>query len=85
MLATLAAPPLAGANLVFEPKYDGIRALVEIDPAVIALREAFMVPSDSDRFRVVQADGADHVRGLREAADVLLLDGFDDAGIPDAL
>jgi bifunctional non-homologous end joining protein LigD len=34
MLATLAAPPLAGANLVFEPKYDGIRALVEIDPAV---------------------------------------------------
>ncbi|WP_373790476.1 fused MFS/spermidine synthase [Achromobacter insuavis] len=59
--------------------------VVEIDPAVIALREAFMVPSDSDRFRVVQADGADHVRGLREAADVLLLDGFDDAGIPDAL
>ena len=33
MLATLADPPLAGPNLVFEPKYDGIRALVEIDPA----------------------------------------------------
>lgn len=60
-------------------------AVVEIDPAVIALREAFMVPPDSDRFRVVQADGADYVRGLCEAADVLLLDGFDDAGIPDAL
>lgn len=44
-----------------------------------------MVPPDSDRFRVVRADGADHVRGLQEAADVLLLDGFDDAGIPDAL
>ena len=32
MLATLADPPLTGASLVFEPKYDGIRALVEIEP-----------------------------------------------------
>ena len=30
MLATLAEPPLAGAGLLFEPKYDGIRALVHI-------------------------------------------------------
>ena len=33
MLATLADPPLSGTHLVFEPKYDGIRALVEIEPA----------------------------------------------------
>ena len=33
MLATLADPPLTGASLVFEPKYDGIRALIEIEPA----------------------------------------------------
>ena len=33
MLATLADPPLAGSSLVFEPKYDGIRALIEIEPA----------------------------------------------------
>lgn len=32
MLATLAEPPLTGAGLVFEPKYDGIRALVHVDP-----------------------------------------------------
>ena len=32
MLATLAAPPLTGAGLVFEPKYDGIRALVHVAP-----------------------------------------------------
>ena len=31
MLATLAEPPLTGASLVFEPKYDGIRALVHIE------------------------------------------------------
>jgi bifunctional non-homologous end joining protein LigD len=32
MLATLADPPLTGASLVYEPKYDGIRALAEISP-----------------------------------------------------
>src|SRR5215210_2097184 len=31
MLATLAEPPLTGAGLVFEPKYDGIRALVSVE------------------------------------------------------
>ncbi len=33
MLAKLAEPPLSGDSLVFEPKYDGIRALVAVDPA----------------------------------------------------
>ena len=32
MLATLAEPPLTGKGLVFEPKYDGIRALVHVAP-----------------------------------------------------
>src|SRR6185436_9553173 len=32
MLATLAQPPLTGKGLIFEPKYDGIRALVHIAP-----------------------------------------------------
>ena len=32
MLATLDEPPLTGAGLVFEPKYDGIRALVHVAP-----------------------------------------------------
>jgi bifunctional non-homologous end joining protein LigD len=33
MLATLAEAPLVAKNLVYEPKYDGIRALVEINPS----------------------------------------------------
>jgi bifunctional non-homologous end joining protein LigD len=33
MLATLAEPPLTGKGLVFEPKYDGIRALVHVASA----------------------------------------------------
>jgi bifunctional non-homologous end joining protein LigD len=32
MLATLDEPPLTGSGLVFEPKYDGIRALVHVAP-----------------------------------------------------
>ena len=32
MLATLADPPLVGQGLVYEPKYDGIRALVHVGP-----------------------------------------------------
>jgi bifunctional non-homologous end joining protein LigD len=32
MLATLAEPPLTGPGLVYEPKYDGIRALVHVGP-----------------------------------------------------
>ena len=41
MLATLADPPLTGASLVFEPKYDGIRALVDIEP--VATRKSAAV------------------------------------------
>src|SRR5689334_15472055 len=33
MLATLEDAPLQDEALVYEPKYDGIRAIVEIDPA----------------------------------------------------
>jgi bifunctional non-homologous end joining protein LigD len=33
MLASLAEPPIAQAGLFYEPKYDGIRALVDVRPA----------------------------------------------------
>src|SRR5688572_16948363 len=32
MLATVSEPPLEGKGLIFEPKYDGIRALVHVAP-----------------------------------------------------
>ena len=56
--------------------------VVEIDPAVIALREHFLVPPDGPRLRVVQGDGADYVAAHQEVADVLLIDGYDQAGLP---
>ncbi len=33
MLATLSDPPLTGRSLIYEPKYDGIRAIAEITPS----------------------------------------------------
>lgn len=58
---------------------------VEINPAVIALRDRFGIPPDDDRFRVVCADGADYVRDSEDAPDVLLVDGFVAAGLPPRL
>lgn len=56
--------------------------VVEINPHVIALRKEFCVPDDDDRFRVIEADGADFVRDACAVFDVLLVDGFDFRGQP---
>jgi len=55
---------------------------VEINPHVIALRDAFLVPPDDERFRVVRGDGAQFVRHCTTRFDVLLVDGFDSHGQP---
>jgi spermidine synthase len=54
---------------------------VEVNPDVIALREAFCIPADNDRFRVIRADGASYVAGLRRYKDVILADACDRSGI----
>jgi len=63
--------------------------VVELRADVIALREAFMVPPDGARLRVVHADGVDYLRQLAargEAGfDAVLVDGFDPDGLPPAL
>lgn len=68
-------------------------AVVEIDADVIALREQFQVPADSDRFHVLQMDGADYMRAPMRAFDgpcegpfdVIVVDGFDSDGQPTQL
>lgn len=64
---------------------DATVTTVEIDPKVIALRDAFAIPADSDRFRIVCADAVDYLAGRSAIADVILLDGFADYGLPHAL
>jgi len=60
-------------------------AVAEINPHVIALREQFAVPPDSERFRVIEADGAAFVRHAVEPLDVLLVDGYHAEGLPRSL
>ena len=59
--------------------------VLELSAEVIALRERFAVPPDSERFRVIHADAAQHMPRLANSADVLLVDGFDSSGLPPAL
>jgi len=55
---------------------------VEINPAVIALRNEFAIPADDARFRVILGDGAEWVSGTASQPDVLIVDGFDTDGLP---
>ena len=59
--------------------------VIEINPHVIALRKEFLVPDDDERFKVIEADGADFVRDAEPEFDVLLVDGYDLAGQPPQL
>ncbi len=55
--------------------------VVEINPEVIATRDAFQVPPDGERLSVVCGDGAAFVASaLQDSYDVILVDGFGPAG-----
>lgn len=55
---------------------------LEISREVIALRDAFHIPPDSERFRVIHADAADWLAAHDDIADVLLLDGYSEHDVP---
>ena len=57
-------------------------SVAEIDPQVIALRQSFLIPDDSERLQVMCMDGAEFVRRAGASLDVLLVDGFDNNGQP---
>jgi spermidine synthase len=59
--------------------------VLELRTDVIALREQFAIPPDDARFRVIHADALDYIARAPASADVLLLDGFDESGLPPAL
>ncbi|WLI91752.1 fused MFS/spermidine synthase [Massilia sp. R2A-15] len=59
--------------------------VLELRADVIALREQFHVPADDERFRVVHADAARWLEHARGGFDVLVVDGFDEEGLPPAL
>jgi spermidine synthase len=59
--------------------------VLELRADVIALRGQFCVPADDARFSVLQADATAYLAGVPDSVDVLLVDGFDAAGLPPAL
>lgn len=59
--------------------------VVEIDPQVIALRERFHIPPDDARLQIICADGAAVLRDTEPHWDMILVDGFDYDGQPEAL
>jgi spermidine synthase len=59
--------------------------VLELRADVIALRDIFHVPRDDARLRIVRADAADWLAQAPADADVLLVDGFDAAGLPPRL
>jgi spermidine synthase len=58
---------------------------VENNAGVIALRREFRIPDDDERLQVVHDDGARFLRERRGRYDLLLVDGYDETGIPEAL
>jgi spermidine synthase len=59
--------------------------VVELRADVIALREQFCVPPDDARFKVVHGDATAYVATLQHEVDVLMVDGFDESGLPSVL
>lgn len=59
--------------------------VVENHPGVIALRRDFGIPDDDARLEVLLDDGARFIAARPARYDLLLVDGYDAAGIPAAL
>ncbi|MDO8892094.1 MAG: polyamine aminopropyltransferase [Sulfurimicrobium sp.] len=60
--------------------------VVEINPQVVAAaRSHFFVPEPDQRLRIEIADGVDHVRNHPASCDVLMVDGYDDRSLVEAL
>jgi spermidine synthase len=59
--------------------------VVEIDERVIAMRDAFLVPPDDHRFRVVHDDGAHYVARCERPVSAVLIDAFDQNGVAPSL
>lgn len=61
------------------------QTVVEIHPGVIDHRRDFHVPDDDDRLSVVCADGAAWLKQPPRTYDLIIIDGYDERGMPEAL
>ena len=86
MLATLADAPLTSPNLVYEPKYDGIRALIDLTPSAGALQVRIWSRNGNDKTFQFSAIVDAFAKVGRRLEKPVLLDGeivaLDDRGRP---
>ena len=59
--------------------------VLELRADVIALRDQFMIPPDDARLTIIKTDACAYLARMPSSIDVLLLDGFDEDGLPPAL
>jgi spermidine synthase len=59
--------------------------VVEISAEVIALRDAFSIPADDDRFEIIHDDGAAFLANAHIRPDIIMIDAFDEDGVSPAL
>jgi spermidine synthase len=59
--------------------------VLDNNPDVIALRDAFYVPPDGPKLQILEADGAAYLEQAEKGIDVLLLDAFDRRGYAPSL
>ncbi len=65
---------------------DSEQLIIEINPSVINIAKSmFEIPFESENFQIIEADGAEYIKVLRGSTDVIMVDGFDDTQIIDAL
>lgn len=58
---------------------------VDLDPAVLAWRDAFFVPPDDERLTSIAGDGAACLAAAEKGLDLILLDAFDATGFASGL
>ncbi|HZX33715.1 MAG TPA: methyltransferase [Rhodocyclaceae bacterium] len=59
--------------------------VIEINEHVLAFREEFCVPQESERFRIVLGDAAEFVATAERTFDVILVDAFDRDGFASSI
>jgi len=87
MLATLADPPIQQRGLVYEPKYDGIRALIDVESAAAGQPRVAIYSRNGNEKTLQFPEIAAALSAVVRPADLpLLLDGeivaVDDRGTP---
>jgi spermidine synthase len=53
---------------------------VELNPDVIALRDAFLLPPDDEFLQVVESEGGAYLESAEKGIDILFVDAFDRTG-----